>query len=436
MDSNKFFKGLVLAVILTASVAGFSQNTQKHRLNSSITGNTKTVYFYDENGTNTYDIVYKWNNATNQWEASLKHENIYDSNGNLTTYLSYSWSPPWAITWKYDYKYDAYGNRIAKESYKYDGFDVWNPQQKEEYMYDDKGNVIVMIVYGTTCSGATCGFETFGINYQYEYTYDNKGNIIESIYDWSHKYEYTYDSLGNKIGEIYYHRYTANTWNKMEKTEYIYNLSYSKTDLILPIDYEHNSMLTEKRKYAWNSGKLDWTPSDTTTYYWSAKEMFVLKGKIICNDEPIPNVEIAYADGLFAYTNGAGEYTILLESNTTATLTPALLGYTFNPPSIMCNDVVCNLDNLDFKATGTVGIVETLHATSLQVYPNPTNKELEIESGGLTIEKVEIYSLIGALLLLENNFNEKISVSNLVAGVYLLKIYTDKGLVVRKVVKE
>jgi len=36
----------------------------------------------------------------------------------------------------------------------------------------------------------------------------------------------------------------------------------------------------------------------------------------------------------------------------------------------------------------------------------------------------------------ENNFIEKISISDLPQGVYLLRIYTDKGLVVGKVVKE
>jgi len=54
----------------------------------------------------------------------------------------------------------------------------------------------------------------------------------------------------------------------------------------------------------------------------------------------------------------------------------------------------------------------------------------------LQVEKVEIYSLTGALMIFENNFIEKISVSALPQGVYLLKVYTDKGLVVSKVVKE
>jgi len=49
---------------------------------------------------------------------------------------------------------------------------------------------------------------------------------------------------------------------------------------------------------------------------------------------------------------------------------------------------------------------------------------------------VEIYSLTGALLLSENNFNERIPVSNLSQGVYMVMVYTDKGMIVSKIVKE
>ncbi|GHT72190.1 hypothetical protein AGMMS50262_00110 [Bacteroidia bacterium] len=46
----------------------------------------------------------------------------------------------------------------------------------------------------------------------------------------------------------------------------------------------------------------------------------------------------------------------------------------------------------------------------------------------LPIKKVEIYTLSGALLLSENNFNEKISVPAFPKGVYLLKVYSDNSI--------
>jgi len=82
----------------------------------------------------------------------------------------------------------------------------------------------------------------------------------------------------------------------------------------------------------------------------------------------------------------------------------------------------------------TVGICQVL-ANQLQIFPNPVRNELFIQSE-LQIKKVEIYSLTGALMMIENNFVEKISVSALPRGIYLLKVHTDKGVIASKFVKE
>jgi len=83
-----------------------------------------------------------------------------------------------------------------------------------------------------------------------------------------------------------------------------------------------------------------------------------------------------------------------------------------------------------------IGIDElNLSIISFVVFPNPAQTELFIKSD-LEIEKVEIYSIMGTLLRVENNFKEKISVSDLPKGIYFLKVRTDEGVVNRKFVKE
>ncbi|MDR1202882.1 MAG: leucine-rich repeat protein [Tannerellaceae bacterium] len=72
---------------------------------------------------------------------------------------------------------------------------------------------------------------------------------------------------------------------------------------------------------------------------------------------------------------------------------------------------------------------------SITPYPNPAQDRIFIQSD-IMVKRVEIYSLTGKLLISEDNFIEKISISALSQGVYLLKIYTDKGLVVRKIEKD
>ena len=82
----------------------------------------------------------------------------------------------------------------------------------------------------------------------------------------------------------------------------------------------------------------------------------------------------------------------------------------------------------------SVGVKDIL-TPQLQILPNPAQTEIFIKTE-LQIETVEICSITGALLRIENHFKEKISISDLAKGFYLLKIHTDKGMIVRKFVKE
>jgi hypothetical protein len=95
-----------------------------------------------------------------------------------------------------------------------------------------------------------------------------------------------------------------------------------------------------------------------------------------------------------------------------------------------CDSIV----ELTLKVT-SVGIVGAYGIRPIQIYPNPAQNELFIKSD-FRIEKVEIYTIVGSLVFSEGNFKDKISVSALPTGFYLLKVYTDNGLMVRKFVKE
>jgi len=94
-------------------------------------------------------------------------------------------------------------------------------------------------------------------------------------------------------------------------------------------------------------------------------------------------------------------------------------------------ELVANFEN-------NVGIEELRMANGeLKIYPNPTTGELKIENGELKIESVEISDTYG-----KNIFNfqfstfNSIDISHLPAGIYFVKIRTEAGEVVKKVVKE
>jgi len=91
-------------------------------------------------------------------------------------------------------------------------------------------------------------------------------------------------------------------------------------------------------------------------------------------------------------------------------------------------------------APAEVKIVETWRTASTQIYPNPTTGKLTMDNGQLTIESVEIYDIYGRKQKGERR-KEKgereivIDISELYNGIYFVKIQTENGIVVKKVIK-
>ncbi|MDR2972361.1 MAG: T9SS type A sorting domain-containing protein [Bacteroidales bacterium] len=100
---------------------------------------------------------------------------------------------------------------------------------------------------------------------------------------------------------------------------------------------------------------------------------------------------------------------------------------------------------------GGVGIDEQLQVTSyeLQVYPNPTNGELRVTSDELQVTSIEVFDVYGRKYEIprfaRNDAGNstlgvastlRLDISHLPAGIYFLKFETEKGPVMKKVVKQ
>ena len=79
-----------------------------------------------------------------------------------------------------------------------------------------------------------------------------------------------------------------------------------------------------------------------------------------------------------------------------------------------------------------------VYANSTVLYPNPTTGQFRIENSELRIENVEVYDVFGKLLnsVEMNDHSTVIDVSGYAAGIYFTRIYTDKGVVTRRIVKK
>ena len=74
----------------------------------------------------------------------------------------------------------------------------------------------------------------------------------------------------------------------------------------------------------------------------------------------------------------------------------------------------------------------------VSVYPNPAIDQVVVESQGTNMEKVTLYDLKGRTVYSESTTSNRIqvSVSNLQAGIYVLKVKTADGMAVKRIMKQ
>jgi len=112
--------------------------------------------------------------------------------------------------------------------------------------------------------------------------------------------------------------------------------------------------------------------------------------------------------------------------------TPNTAG-TFNFTVKATNSEGSDIQALSIKIENGVGVLEN-EMENIQLYPNPTNGELRIESRELKIKSVEIFDVYGKKVLM--SLKSTLNISHFPTGIYFVKIYTEKGEIVKKVLKE
>jgi hypothetical protein len=101
---------------------------------------------------------------------------------------------------------------------------------------------------------------------------------------------------------------------------------------------------------------------------------------------------------------------------------------------------------IDVTANFTTGIEElTMNNEQLTIYPNPTSGELHVTCHSSLVTNVEVFDVYGRKQKAESRKQSHLSlvtchetvvdISELPAGVYFVRIVTEQGIVMRKVVK-
>jgi len=107
-------------------------------------------------------------------------------------------------------------------------------------------------------------------------------------------------------------------------------------------------------------------------------------------------------------------------------------------------------ERIDFEDDATLGTPDktwpvTFNSTTgndvidapVSIYPNPVEKALYINSRNRTLDKVVLVDLTGRIFRIEEDFNgSSLDVSNLAAGMYILKVQVDEQVYVFKFTKK
>ncbi|MGV6827843.1 MAG: T9SS type A sorting domain-containing protein [Flavobacteriales bacterium] len=74
---------------------------------------------------------------------------------------------------------------------------------------------------------------------------------------------------------------------------------------------------------------------------------------------------------------------------------------------------------------------------SINVYPNPVKSLLFIENNKhFKINKITIFDILGKVVFREKNIFNQLSLSELKSGILFMKIETEKGIILKKIIKE
>ena len=117
--------------------------------------------------------------------------------------------------------------------------------------------------------------------------------------------------------------------------------------------------------------------------------------------------------------------------------------------TLVTGDAVANRGDIyfDYNFPIDTGLANTVFQTlsnsvfevdsSVAVYPNPANNNVTIKSDN-KIKSIELYDVQGRIVLIKlmDESESRVDISNYANGIYFLKVATDKGTAIDKIVKE
>jgi Leucine-rich repeat (LRR) protein len=135
--------------------------------------------------------------------------------------------------------------------------------------------------------------------------------------------------------------------------------------------------------------------------------------------------QFVYVDGMDARNNPA-LLCIQVDNKQEADLGLAPYDSWFKDESVLYSE------NCDVN----LGIDQQRLNNAISIFPNPAENDIIIKADNLQIEKVVIYSILGRSVKEYDSKFESLPVKAISPGIYLLRIYTENGVSVKRFIKK
>lgn len=435
----------------------------------------KRVYTYNSNKDLTYEATYNYDQLRQVWIGNTKKETEYDTNFNIISQIDYSWNSTtldWENYEKRTFEYNASQEQTLTSLYKWDvNNKIWVNVQKTYYEYDAYDNTILILYYFKDESSESLHLEFKDV---YELSLNQDGEILQeiqnrvfedhtapihkkinvlypnnslkaqttylwnpSLVDWeaaslhefkydlngeesSHKYSYYNTNTQKWIGSTFYEVLYDPVTQQKNYIRYSWDYSteswitqYYDTITIIPMQYEYVA------QYGWNSGtgnlvgthkheikSINGKTTDVVYYTWDN----------LTNTWKYLNiVELKYYDTTYLVTQATYSQTLYPEN-------------TFGIQSQIKNyyskhDIVTSITDPKTE--------EVVDNNNFLIYPNPAENLLYLQEKDIVISK--IYDLTGREI---GAYNDNVlDISQLIKGIYLIAIHSEKGIKTMRFIK-
>ena len=367
---------------------GYLVNTLNQKSgNAEWINEEKYVYEYDANDNLTSITRKYWQSSTNTWMDSKQTLYTYDHNDNLLTNIeAFRANDEWKYNYRTTYTYDDKNNQITelRESYE---TTIWKKTKYMLYSYDTENHLILMVQ-------SRWDNDEWQDYLRISYEYNDNNYLISSIEEVS--------SNGN--------------WR--------YSIKETTT-------YDDNNNKTSITTQVWHYINNVWYNSSRILAIYDGYDPIISLHQRFQDDEWNDDVK-----GVFEFDNHnciSAEAFVMIEDNWVNS--SAVFRVRYNNNRSFLETSGCNKASISYIKTAKPKGVEDIDPTlsEINIYPNPANDNINISTDN-KIDNVQIYSLAGKLVMQETS--KRLNVSKLAAGMYVVKVHTDKDCFVGKVVIE